>query len=115
MKLRFDEETWTQLEEYLKVAHLCGENAGQLHGFARGVAQRTVASMGDDRDVAPSEAAHALAIMSALRNSSHDAARGFAAATARIDELIRQLEPALGKPRTRQKNPNPTAPPTPDE
>ncbi len=115
MKLRFDEETWAQLEEYLKVAHLCGENAGQLHGFARGVAQRTVASMGDDRDVAPSEAAHALAILAALRNRSHDAARGFAAATARIDELIRQLEPALGKPRTRQKNPNTTALPTPDE
>ena len=66
MKLRFDEETWAQLEEYLKVAHLCGENAGQLHGFARGVAQRTVASMGGERDVAPPEAAHALAILGAL-------------------------------------------------
>ena len=115
MKLRFDEETWAQLEEYLKVAHLCGENAGELHGFARGVVQRTVASMGGERDVAPPEAAHALAILGALRNSSHDAARGFAAATARIDDLIRQFEPALGKPRTRQKPPNTTALPTPDE
>ncbi len=115
MKLRFDDETWAQLEEYLKVAQLCGENAGRLHGFAKGVAQRTVASMGDDRDIAPPESTHALAIQSALRNSTHDAARGFAAATARIDELIRQFEPASGKPPIRQKNPNTTALPTPDE
>lgn len=103
MKIRFDEETWSQIEEYLRVAQLCGENAGQLHGYAKGVVQRTVASVGTEKEVTAPEADHALNILAKLRNSTHDAAQAFASAVARIDDVMREFDPAAGKIRSRQK------------
>ena len=103
LKIGFDEETWAQLEEYLKVAQLCGESAGRLQGFAKGVVQRTVATLGSEKDVSAPEAEHALTILATLHHSASDAAQGFASAASRVDALMKQLEPALGRPRTRQR------------
>lgn len=95
--LNFDEKRWSELEEYLKVARLCGENADGLYGPAKGVLQRVVATIGSDKDVSPAEAEHALNILGTLRDSSLNAARCYGLAVTRIDELIQQLEPPVPK------------------
>ena len=103
MKIRFDEEVWSQLEEHLQVAQVCGGTANDLHGFAKGVAQRTTASLGAERDVSEAEAEHVLNILLTLRDSTADAALGYTRAAQRIDALIDQLEPAAGKAAGRRR------------
>jgi hypothetical protein len=101
MKLTFDEEKWHQLQEDLNVAQLCGENAGKVYAFAKGALQRAVAAIVGEKDVSAADAAHALEMLKKLRNGSADAAQGYQAATATIDEMIRHLEPASVRVRRR--------------
>ena len=94
MKIRFDEATWSELGEYLRVGRVCGATANDLNTDVKGVAQRVVASLGTERDVSEAEAEHALSILLTLRDSTVVAARCYARVVERIDALIAGLEPA---------------------
>ncbi|QDV34839.1 hypothetical protein [Tautonia plasticadhaerens] len=110
MKVHFDESTWSELEECLKVAQICGGTANDLYGFAEGVAQRTVASLGAERDVSGPEAEHVLNVLLALRDNAAEAALGYTRAVGRIDALIDRLGPATGKDAARIRRSRPRAP-----
>lgn len=104
MKLRFDEEAWSQIEESLKVDQVCGATANDLCSFAQGVAQRTTASLGADREVTPPEAEHVLNILMTLRGCAAESALGYARAVHRIDALLDQIGPAAsGKSSSRRR------------
>ncbi len=102
MKMAFDDQRWQWLQDDLNVAQLCGENAGKVYGYAKAAVQQAVAAISGDRDVTPDEAQHCLQSLRALRNGAQDAAQGYAAAVALIDDLIGRMEPpADAKPRRR--------------